>query len=176
MSEIKIDEKEIVPEVTPGELMLLKTIFDSNESFFNKLVLVYENNINASLLNLERKMYLKITGEDFESIVLRDKALELLDVQKVTTSAREVIKYLNTKTGKNYKEDAKSSLKFIIARLKEGYEVIDLTKVIDTMYSKWKGTDMQMYLRPETLFNATKFQSYLNIDEGVSTMSTTTMI
>ena len=37
----------------------------------------------------------------------------------------------------------------------------DFKAVIDYKVSEWKGTKMEDYLRPETLFG-TKFESYLN--------------
>lgn len=37
----------------------------------------------------------------------------------------------------------------------------DFKKVIDWKVSEWTGTDMEKYLRPETLFG-TKFEGYLN--------------
>ena len=37
----------------------------------------------------------------------------------------------------------------------------DFKTVIDKKYDEWYGTNMQQYLRPETLFG-TKFESYLN--------------
>ena len=72
----------------------------------------------------------------------------------------EVIGYLNEKAGTKYKP-VESNLKFIRARLKD-YSVADLKAVVDRQVAKWKGTSMQMYLRPETLFNATKFETYHN--------------
>lgn len=71
-----------------------------------------------------------------------------------------VLNYLNEKAGTHYKA-VESNLKFIKARLKD-YTVNDLKTVIDRKCAEWQGTKMQMYLRPETLFNATKFESYLN--------------
>ena len=47
------------------------------------------------------------------------------------------------------------------ARIKEGFTLEDFKRVIDWKVSKWIGTDMEQYLRPETLFG-TKFESYLN--------------
>ncbi|MBQ2871622.1 conserved phage C-terminal domain-containing protein [bacterium] len=72
----------------------------------------------------------------------------------------EVLGYLNEKAGTKYKP-VESNLKFIRARLKD-YSVADLKAVVDRQVAKWKGTSMQMYLRPETLFNATKFETYHN--------------
>ena len=38
----------------------------------------------------------------------------------------------------------------------------DFKKVIDKKCAEWKGGDMEKYLRPETLFKRSKFESYLN--------------
>lgn len=72
----------------------------------------------------------------------------------------EVLGYLNEKAGTKYKP-VESNLKFIRARLKD-YCADDLKAVVDKKCKEWKGTSMQMYLRPETLFNATKFEAYHN--------------
>lgn len=74
--------------------------------------------------------------------------------------AERVLDYLNERAGTHFKP-IESNLKFIIARLKD-YSENDLQAVIDKKVVEWKGTEMQKYLRPETLFNATKFESYVN--------------
>ena len=76
--------------------------------------------------------------------------------------ASEVVDYLNEKTGKHFKASSSANVKFISARAKEGYTAEDFKKVIDTKTAEWKGTDMEQYLRPETLFSASKFEGYLN--------------
>lgn len=73
---------------------------------------------------------------------------------------KEIIDYLNEKAKTRY-TTCKSNTKFIAARLKE-YSLEDLKSVIDCKCKEWKGTNMEMYLRPETLFNATKFENYYN--------------
>lgn len=74
---------------------------------------------------------------------------------------KEVIDYLNTKLKTNYKTSTRETLKHINARKREGYCLEDFKKVIDKKYDEWYGTEMQKYLRPDTLFG-TKFESYLN--------------
>jgi uncharacterized phage protein (TIGR02220 family) len=75
-------------------------------------------------------------------------------------SAREVIDYLNEKAGKAY-EHVPANLKFIIARLKDGATVERCKAVVDARADAWLGDPkMAQYLRPETLFNATKFAGY----------------
>ena len=72
----------------------------------------------------------------------------------------QIITYLNEKAGTHFKP-VDSNIKFIKARLKD-YTEAELKAVIDAKVKEWKGTSMQQYIRPETLFNATKFESYLN--------------
>lgn len=74
---------------------------------------------------------------------------------------KEIIEHLNQKSGKNYRYSSKATQKHIKARIKEGFTLEDFKRVIDWKVSKWIGTDMEQYLRPETLFG-TKFESYLN--------------
>ena len=73
----------------------------------------------------------------------------------------EVISYLNLKAKKNFKVDTASHQKFIKARLKEGYVLEDFKKVVDVMVAKWKGTEYEQYLQPQTLFG-NKMDNYLN--------------
>ncbi|MDC6077075.1 conserved phage C-terminal domain-containing protein [Limosilactobacillus reuteri] len=87
---------------------------------------------------------------------------------------REVIDYLNEKTGKHFKPNADGNRRVIDPRLKEGYTVAELKRVIDIKYSKWHGITFQNgqigddYLRPETLFRPSKIDGYLNesMDSG----------
>ncbi|MBH9582148.1 conserved phage C-terminal domain-containing protein [Staphylococcus felis] len=74
---------------------------------------------------------------------------------------RDVIDYLNKQTGKQYKSTTKKNQTVIRARTDEGFTLDDFKQVIDNKVSEWKGTDMEKYLRPETLFG-TKFEGYLN--------------
>ena len=74
---------------------------------------------------------------------------------------KEIIEYLNEKTGKHYKSEGYQNRRGINARLDEGFTVDDFRRVIDIKTAEWMGTDMEQYLRPQTLFG-TKFESYLN--------------
>lgn len=82
----------------------------------------------------------------------------------LTENAKEVIDYLNEKTGTKYRY-SESSLRHIRARLNEKYSVTDCKAVIDKKAAEWMGdAKMQQYLRPETLFGS-KFENYLNAPE-----------
>ena len=72
----------------------------------------------------------------------------------------EILKFLNEKTGRNYKP-VKANLEFIKARLKDGATVTTCRQVIARKCRDWlSDPKMSAYLRPATLFNATKFAQY----------------
>ena len=74
-------------------------------------------------------------------------------------NAINIIDYLNLKAVTRFKP-VNSNLNLIKARLKD-YTIEELKAVIDLKVKEWKGTKMQQYIRPSTLFNATKFESYI---------------
>ena len=82
------------------------------------------------------------------------------------TINKEIIDYLNLKTGSNYKHATEATVKIINARLKEGYTLEDFKTVIDKKTKQWLNDEkMSNFLRPLTLFG-TKFESYLNEKEN----------
>lgn len=75
-------------------------------------------------------------------------------------SAIEVLNFLNSKTGRNYKP-VSANLEMIAARLKEGATPDELRQVVAKKCREWAGDEkMSEYLRPATLFNRTKFAQY----------------
>ena len=76
---------------------------------------------------------------------------------------KEVIDYLNQKAGTKYRPTTAATKRLVGARLKEGFTVDDCKKVIDNKVADWLNDEkMKNYLRPNTLFQASKFESYLN--------------
>lgn len=76
-----------------------------------------------------------------------------------------IVDYLNSKAGTNYRSTTPKTQKLINARMSEGFKVDDFKAVIDKKCTDWLKTDMEKYLRPETLFG-TKFEGYLNEKQG----------
>ena len=77
----------------------------------------------------------------------------------------QIVKYLNDKTGKNFKVSSKTTKRHINARLNEGFTLEDFKQVIDNKANEWiNDKKMNQYLRPETLFG-TKFEGYLNQEQ-----------
>ena len=135
-------------------------------------------------MNLPNRIYLdalngsvESTFQEVQKVHLGSVENTLSEVQKVHTIktentktennnnifliCQEVISYLNLKAKKNFKVDTASHQKFIKARLKEGYVLEDFKKVVDIMVAKWKGTEYEQYLQPQTLFG-NKMDNYLN--------------
>jgi len=77
-------------------------------------------------------------------------------------ACKGVILYLNAKAGKAFRVDSDSNRELITARLKERFTIEDLKAVVDNKVMAWKGSSMNQYLRPATLFSKSKFESYLN--------------
>ena len=83
----------------------------------------------------------------------------------VDKSHIEIIEYLNIKTGSKFKATTKPYIQAIRSRLKEGYTVDDFKTVIDKKCREWKGTKLEKYLTPKTLFAPSHFDTYLNSNE-----------
>lgn len=83
-----------------------------------------------------------------------------------TKAFKEIIDYLNQKTGKKFRVANNGNRRLIAGRLAEGYTIEDFKTVIDKKVLKWKDNPrMRDYLRPETLFRPCHFDSYLNESE-----------
>ena len=119
--------------------------------------------------NLPNRIYISAVDGTVNNTV---SELEILQTNKTNNNkidnnnnklliCKEVISYLNLKAKKNFKVDTASHQKFIKARLKEGYALEDFKKVVDIMVAKWKGTEYEQYLQPQTLFG-NKMDNYLN--------------
>ena len=72
-----------------------------------------------------------------------------------------VVDYLNSKAGTHYRASSKTTQQHINARLAEGFKQEDFLRVVDNMWTAWKGTEWEQYMRPSTLFGS-KFENYLN--------------
>lgn len=83
------------------------------------------------------------------------------DMSGKPDDAAEVLEHLNAKVGKHFQPVA-ANTDLIRNRLRDGASVDDCKAVIDAKHAEW-GNDPKMsaYLRPATLFNASKFAQYV---------------
>ena len=98
---------------------------------------------------------LPVTAKKIKQVITKEMCVEVLD-------------YLNEKVGREYKP-VRTNLDFIKGRFKEGYSKEEILHVINIKSSHWL-TDvaMEKYLRPATLFNATKFSQYVAETEAIT--------
>ena len=79
----------------------------------------------------------------------------------ITDQAKQVLTHLNHVTSSRYQVST-TSLQNIRARIGEGFTVEELSLVVDYCNAKWSDDlTMASYLRPQTLFQPTKFPAYL---------------
>lgn len=74
----------------------------------------------------------------------------------------QIITFLNEKSGRGFGIETESYRTLIRARLNDGLKVHDLKDMIIFKCTEWFGTDMEKYLRPETLFQKSKCQGYVD--------------
>jgi len=89
-----------------------------------------------------------------------DFFVEASSKRNFAEDARSLIAFLNASAGRSYQADG-AHLELLVQRLKQtGIEVVEVQKMILRQVKLWKGTEMEKYLRPQTLFNKTKFAGY----------------
>ncbi len=85
---------------------------------------------------------------------------------------KSVIAHLNERTGKRFRAVGKNET--LINSLLKDYSIEDIKCVVDAKCTEWLGdAKMEKYLRPQTLFNKTKFQSYYEQINPISNKSLT---
>lgn len=167
-------EKQMLSVVTKHELKLLSNHFETQA----KLV----SNILQKVLEDVSKVKAKRKKDNERNAQVGEKQKEIArepevnrEVDKIredkthtcSGEAEAIISYLNEKTGRDF-HLTDSNLKFVSGRLGEGYSAEDLRKVVDAkVKDKWF-IENKKFLRPETLFNATKFQTYIQEVNEVS--------
>ena len=112
---------------------------------------------NVNILEGTENILLKNVDNSEQSKVKKSKE----NKSKVKHIICAAVEHLNSALGTNYKSDNEGTVRLITARVNEGYTEDDIKAVIDKKVKEWKGTDMEKYLRPETLFG-NKFEGYLN--------------
>lgn len=134
-----------------------KSLIVKKENFINgvKFCEYYATKFNTPINNVDGGMQQSLTGGGQQSLPNNIVSNNLLNTIK------EIVDYMNGVLGTNYRYKTANTQKHINARLKEGFTVDDFKTVIDKKKAEWQGTEMEQYLRPETLFG-TKFEGYLN--------------
>lgn len=144
-------EDQITAEIKKvQDKSLLKYVHDA---------LVTHDNLNASVVNVLPLLDVNVDVNVNVNVVSYHDSHN--DSYHDSSIVQDVISYLNEKVGTNYRPSTRKTRDLIKARQKENFSLDDFKTVINKKTAEWKGTDMEKYLRPETLFG-TKFESYLN--------------
>ena len=78
----------------------------------------------------------------------------------LASQAIQILDHLNRNSGHKFRP-VPANLRFLIARLSEGYSARRIKWVAAHKILEWgKDPKMQTYIRPKTLFNATNFAQY----------------
>ena len=113
--------------------------------------------------NHDSVMQDKIRLDQIRQEEIREKTKDPMSKPTVIDDrVRQVIDLLNSMTGSKYKASTKSHASNISGRLNDGHSVDDLMAVVRFKVQEWlHDPKMAQYLRPETLFQAGKFNGYL---------------
>ncbi len=143
------------------------TIYRINKKLHELGVIIYRR-INKKdciqLTELGKQWNSEINPSNNSEINPTYKYTSSLYVEQDSTSEgiEEVVTHLNAQTGRNFHTSAKITSSSIRARLREGFTVQDCKDVIDHRVALWgMSPKMRQYLRPVTLFQASKFEGYL---------------
>ena len=152
---------------------IIKECAITRQSFYeiiNRGVRVF--NENGIVLSIHREhltdKYIIINTSIEKSIVQQPIKAEQ-PKEKPTKSINEqqglainaIITYLNEVTNKHYTTTNATTVRLIVARLNNGFTLEQFKYVIDVKAAHWMNTEMEKFLRPETLFG-NKFEGYLN--------------
>ena len=165
MVDLNSSEKTIIKfKKELKDVGLLKEVRQGNNLPNRIYISAVDGTVNSTVSELENLQSgtVKTTVSELENLQTNKTDNNEIDNNNNKLSiCTEVISYLNLKAKKNFKVDTASHQKFIKARLKEGYVLENFKKVVDIMVAKWKGTEYEQYLQPQTLFG-NKMDNYLN--------------
>lgn len=164
---------EITTYTTTENTNITNNILNNNKLNNNKInnsnIYTIDSTPNKTTTNTKsvKYIYSQVSKNSEKSEKTKSKK------DKFAEDCKEIIDYLNQRTGSKYRTGIKATNDLIAARMKEGFTVEDFKQVIDNKVATWlNDRQMNKFLRPMTLFAAKKFESYLNekkeSDIGVS--------
>ena len=155
----------ILGQINDGETSIIKIKYLKNKFKYNKTKFYrvlrfglefFNNNSNGVCIELNQQNLII-------NIVRNKQSTKTISLTKKNNKEliENIIDYLNEKTNKRFTAKNKQTIRFINARIKDGYNENDFRKVIEIKSAKWLNSSMEDYLRPQTLFSG-KMESYLN--------------
>ena len=128
---------------------------NSNQTEIKQISVNNQSNISSVNVNVNDNVNVNVLDKSNNNINRSSKLDRYADLRK------QILDYLNDSIGSHYR-DCKANKRLMDSRLDDGYTLEDFKHVIDVKAYQWKDSDLQKYLRPETLFCASHFESYLN--------------
>lgn len=162
----KASVRSTINELIDNGYMTRQSRRKSNGDFDGYNYTLHEHPVNDGVRKMEdAKMEdakMVIAKSDITNNNLTNNDLTNNDSRVDFIPYKEIIDYLNSKTGKRFSHKSNANQKLIKARINEGYTKDDFFNVIDTKTNEWINVeDMKQYLQPTTLFG-NKFDKYLN--------------
>lgn len=177
-------------DLTNSELFILSEIVNltsyygkctRNNRHFGEILEMQTQNVSRCIKSLENKGYLTSEiipgGRNYDREITlikmitppnqndNDPLSKRLETKEINNIINNIVVFLNGLVETKYKATDKTKA-LIRGRLNEGFTLDDFKYVIKVKSAEWKNDDkMRKYLRPETLFG-TKFEGYLNQQEG----------
>lgn len=140
IDQIKAKSGQETPKISPPD-------DDSHDSDMTKSDFIMQEEIRLEEIRLEK---------------IRKEKDSMSKPAVIDCAVKQVIDSLNSMTGSKYRAGTKSHASHISARLNDGHSVDDLIAVIGFKCKEWlHDPKMAQYLRPETIFQAGKFNGYL---------------
>ena len=153
--------KQLPNETSSGRIEYIYDIFEKPKQDSEKQEV---ENLGVEFLGVENQVQYNTNNKILNNKILKNKEIykESWDCDSYVKQLTDgVVSYLNDKSERNFKPNNPKTQSLVRARLKEGFTEIDFLQVIEKKCKDWLNTDMEKYLRPETLFG-TKFENYVN--------------
>lgn len=99
-------------------------------------------------------------GEPVDAERYPELVAQMVETDATSEEIRRIIGHLNSRCGTSFRANGEKTKQLIRARYRQGFREADFLAVIDSKADEWMNTDLERYLRPETLFG-TRFESYL---------------
>ena len=128
----------------------------------NYLYVVHENSIITDKLGQRKKRTSKNTSKTVNNPkkVIRSKPETV--VSPYLDEIDKIIEHLNSKINGIFSPNQKTTIELIEKLFNSGYELQDFINVIDLKTYQWINTTLAKNLKPTTLFEESKFESYQN--------------
>lgn len=163
--------KRIVEEMPKSFILQeLRSIVEGlNEGLTKELLEVLPEGLQKDFA--KRPVTVTVTDTVTDTVIDTDRKTTSIDSISANSNStkgngkipyEEIINDLNQKTGKHFRV-TDDTRKLIRARWNEGFRFEDFQAVHSNMSAKWlHNPEMEQYLRPSTLYRASKFEGYLN--------------